>query len=397
MGSRIIPVFCGPTAVGKSMNAISLAESVDGEIITADTVQVYKGFDIGAAKPTEKERRGIAYHLMGEFDPKQGLIGYRQFTNLARNRIARIDQKSKLPILEGGSRLYLAALSRESRRILPNGEDFIFVGFTRDEEELFKRSELRIHMMLEAGLLQENKRLLEAGYGTTPAYKNGIGYKEVFAYLQGKLNFEDMVKEIVKNTQDLIKTQVDFISRLPNIRLLNLSESYKPFQIVNSIANLLEMEEPFTYDLASLHAHELIHGLSSLDFIARQGEILPNKNQFFNTHLFVSPYPLRYAQRISPRDDSEKIFAGDKLLLKLRPSRLPEDIRKKTNLAASDHRQYRFYWSQLPLSDIVEIQISSELQLSEEDIRRKILAYRQKYPMFEFRFEAPNAIRERNV
>lgn len=112
----------GPTAVGKSAVAIELALRLGGEVVSADSMQVYRGMDIGTAKPGPSERRGVAHHLLDVVDPDQG-FDVAQFRDLTRSAIAEIQARGKRPILVGGSGLYVRALTRG-----------IFEGPGRDEQ-----------------------------------------------------------------------------------------------------------------------------------------------------------------------------------------------------------------------------------------------------------------------
>jgi tRNA dimethylallyltransferase len=102
-------VLLGPTAVGKSALAISLAEELGGEIVNADALQVYRGFDIGTGKPTAEERRRVRHHLLDLLPPEQQLSA-GEFARLARAAIADIQSRGRLPLVVGGSGLYLRAL-----------------------------------------------------------------------------------------------------------------------------------------------------------------------------------------------------------------------------------------------------------------------------------------------
>ncbi|MGB6364392.1 MAG: tRNA (adenosine(37)-N6)-dimethylallyltransferase MiaA [Thermoanaerobaculia bacterium] len=111
-------VILGPTAVGKSALGLQLAEQIDGEIINADALQVYRGFDVGTAKPTPEERRRVRHHLIDILDPDERFSA-GDFARRARHAIEDIGQRAKVPIVVGGSGLYLRALLEGIAEIPP--------------------------------------------------------------------------------------------------------------------------------------------------------------------------------------------------------------------------------------------------------------------------------------
>jgi tRNA dimethylallyltransferase len=106
--NRPLIVVLGPTASGKSALAVSLAEALDGEVVSGDSVQVYRGLDIGAGKITPEEARGIPHHLVDIKDPWES-FSVAEFQTLARSAIADIHQRGRIPILAGGTGLYIGA------------------------------------------------------------------------------------------------------------------------------------------------------------------------------------------------------------------------------------------------------------------------------------------------
>ncbi len=112
----LTPVICGPTAGGKSDLAVALALrareewGVDAEIITADAFQVYRGMDIGTAKPTADERRGVVHHLIDVVELGSAVFTVDDWLRLARERVAEIRARGALPIVVGGTHLYIKAL-----------------------------------------------------------------------------------------------------------------------------------------------------------------------------------------------------------------------------------------------------------------------------------------------
>ena len=109
MEKIFIVVVCGPTASGKTQLAVDLALHFGGEVVSADSMQIYKGMDIASAKPTEEEKKGVPHHLMGFLDPRESFSA-ADYVILARKAIADIHSRGKLPIVCGGTGLYINTL-----------------------------------------------------------------------------------------------------------------------------------------------------------------------------------------------------------------------------------------------------------------------------------------------
>ncbi|WP_457641711.1 tRNA (adenosine(37)-N6)-dimethylallyltransferase MiaA [Persephonella sp.] len=267
-----IIVITGTTATGKTEIGIELAKKLDGEIISADSMMVYKYMDIGTAKPDAEEMKGIPHYLIDVVEPSYD-FSVKDFLNLAEKEIKRIQEKGKVPIIVGGTWLYIQALlygltdapegSWEIReelykkdsndlykellkvdkeyasKIHPNDKkrviralevyyisgkpfsyyqnkhgfkekkhDFIGFVFEREREEIMDRIEKRVEKMFEKGLVDEVKSLLEMGYEDAITSKQAIGYKEVIPYIKGEKNLDQVKEEIIKNTKDFAKRQI---------------------------------------------------------------------------------------------------------------------------------------------------------------------------------------------
>ncbi|MBQ8790737.1 MAG: tRNA (adenosine(37)-N6)-dimethylallyltransferase MiaA [Ruminiclostridium sp.] len=109
MEKQFVVVICGPTASGKTSLSVELAKELDAEIISADSMQIYKGMDIATAKPTVEERQGIPHHLMDFLDPSEG-FSVADYVRLAREKISDIVSRGKLPVIVGGTGLYISSL-----------------------------------------------------------------------------------------------------------------------------------------------------------------------------------------------------------------------------------------------------------------------------------------------
>ena len=259
-------VITGPTAVGKTKLSIEIAKKYNGEIINADAVQVYKGLDIGSAKVTEEEKENIPHHLFDikEVDEEYTIYHYQQD---ARKIIEDIQKRGKTPILVGGTGLYIKSalydykLSEEKesemyedltteelynnllkvdkdiiidknnrRRLIralnyykENNESInnnktnkllyntIFIGLTTDRKELYNRINKRVDTMMKNGLLEEVKSFYDKGIKTKPLL-NGIGYKELYKYLDGNYTYEEAVEKIKQNSRHYAKRQYTFFN-----------------------------------------------------------------------------------------------------------------------------------------------------------------------------------------
>lgn len=259
-------VITGPTAVGKTKLSIEIAKKYHGEIINADAVQVYKGLDIGSAKVTEEEKENIPHHLFDikEVDEEYTIYHYQQD---ARRVIEDIQKRGKTPILVGGTGLYIKSalydykLSKEKesemyedltteelynnllkvdkdiiidknnrRRLIralnyykENNESInnnktnkllyntIFIGLTTDRKELYNRINKRVDTMMKNGLLEEVKSFYDKGIKTKPLL-NGIGYKELYKYLDGNYTYEEAIEKIKQNSRHYAKRQYTFFN-----------------------------------------------------------------------------------------------------------------------------------------------------------------------------------------
>jgi tRNA dimethylallyltransferase len=263
-------VIVGETASGKSALAMEVARRFNGEIICADAMTVYKGFDIGTAKPSEKDRADVPHHLLDVADAAEGFTA-AEFKQLAEQAIADISARGKLPILVGGSGLYvdsvlydyrfsalpntyerdvlntmsLAALcdlaqqrgldlsrvdTANPRRIIrlieTNGEPAkrsslrertCVIGLKNERALLASQVKTRVAAMLETGLAEEVKRL-SGRYGWDCEPMKAIGYREWQAYFEGQASLEDITARIITSTMQLAKKQRTWFKRNNSIQ-----------------------------------------------------------------------------------------------------------------------------------------------------------------------------------
>jgi tRNA dimethylallyltransferase len=272
--SKIIAIV-GPTASGKTKFAVKTALKNNGEIISADSRLVYKGFDIGTAKPTVEERQGIEHHLIDIVEPEVD-YSVANFLDDAKIAIEKILKKGKTPIVVGGTGLYfrilledfdlprvepdydlreqlkekdtaelhemLEKLDPESAQKIhfnnkvkiiraievckalekPHSQaaglkepefDVEWIGLNPpDRAVLYERVNKRVDEMLEMGLIDETKMLLEK-HGRITNFVNTIGYQESLGYLDGKISLDEAVSDIKQNTRRYAKRQLTWFRR----------------------------------------------------------------------------------------------------------------------------------------------------------------------------------------
>ena len=267
--------IAGPTASGKTKLAIDMAKSVDGEVISADSRLVYKGFDIATAKPTVEEMEGVPHYMIDVVEPEYD-FSVADFKERARVLIDEITEKGKVPIVAGGTGLYFRILlenfelpkiecnpnlraelekfSNEELYEELKEKDPVYaekvhvnnkvrlvrvlevirtlgkpfseaVGLKEPEYEvkwvfpkiesrevLYDRINRRVDMMIDMGVVEETKRLLER-HGRIKNLVCTIGYQEIIKYLDGVCSLEDAVEELKMNTRRYAKRQLTWFRR----------------------------------------------------------------------------------------------------------------------------------------------------------------------------------------
>ncbi len=269
----MIIVITGPTAVGKTKLSIELAKRFNGEIINADSTQVYKGLDIATAKVREDEKEGIIHHLIDIKDISEDYTVY-DYQKDCRAAIEKILKLNKTPIIVGGTGLYIKAalydyefnveennnneypdetneeLYKKLLEIDPNTSihqnnrkrivralnyynankniisakeesnkllyDAIFIGLTTDRNTLYDRINKRVDLMIKDGLLEESKRIYDTNI-RTKAVMTPIGYKELFEYFDNKITLEEAIELIKKRSRNYAKRQYTWFNNKMNI------------------------------------------------------------------------------------------------------------------------------------------------------------------------------------
>lgn len=283
-------VIAGPTASGKTALSIKLAKELNGEIISCDSMQIYKEMDIGTAKVTKEEAEGIKHYLIDIVSPNERYT-VSNFKKDSKNAIKEILNKGKTPIIVGGTGLYVDSLiyeieyqdmefdinyrnelmkkaeteegikelyeqaklidskaiekisSNDKKRIIRVLEIYKATGKTKteleilsrqkeveynykvfvvnmDREKLYNRIDKRVDIMIENGLVEEVEKIYNK-YNEFPTAMQGLGYKEVVEYLQGKINKEEMIEKIKKESRHYAKRQLTWFRKDKSFIWLN--------------------------------------------------------------------------------------------------------------------------------------------------------------------------------
>lgn len=271
-------IIAGPTAVGKSELAIKLAKKLDTEIVSADSMQIYRQMDIGTAKIKEKEMDGIVHHMIDIVDPDEN-YSVQNFQNIAYETFEQIFEKDMVPIVVGGTGLYIDSLVYDydflnvkpdyklredledeykkdpqslldqvraidydlykkinlndmkkmiriievyklagkkinyDRENLNEDIDYKLFVLTDDREVLYERINKRVDQMIDQGLIEEVKELLNQGLDKNVQSLKAIGYREVIPYLEGQYGKEEMIELIKRNSRRYAKRQLTWFRR----------------------------------------------------------------------------------------------------------------------------------------------------------------------------------------
>lgn len=269
----------GPTASGKTKFSINLARKINGEIISADSRLVYKGFNIGTAKPTKEEMNNIPHYMIDIVEPDDEYSA-GLYKESASNIIKEINSKGKVPIVVGGTGLYIDVLLKgyslpgveankklreslskksnnelfemlsrldpsaitgleindrkkiirtieiitstgrkleESRGMTDSNYEIEWIGKNFRRNELYQRIDERVENMIDAGLIDETNELLKK-YGRIYNLINTIGYREMMLYLDGALSLNEAKELLKKNTRNYAKRQLTWFRKNQNIK-----------------------------------------------------------------------------------------------------------------------------------------------------------------------------------
>jgi tRNA dimethylallyltransferase len=272
-------VIAGPTAVGKTQFGIRCASLFNGEIISGDSIQIYKGLDIGSAKPDENELSQAKHYLI-DIKEADGSYSVKEFQELSRKCIDQISSEGKLPIIVGGTGLYIKACLYDYQFFEEDGEDdqyedlsneelyellkekdpealekihvnnrrrliralniyekhhkgiseikaqqehrpiydCLIIGLTAPRKVLFERINERVDRMMEKGLVKEIKTLLDQGITFDDQSMQGIGYKEFRAYFEKEKSLEECVEDIKIHSRHFAKRQYTFFNHQLDVK-----------------------------------------------------------------------------------------------------------------------------------------------------------------------------------
>ncbi len=237
MNKQKLLVISGCTAVGKSDFALELSKSLNMEIISADSIQVYKGIEIATSKPSQKEQQICKHNLINIISPFETFNAF-DFVNLAKKSIIDIAKQQKLPVIVGGTGLYIDSLlygfdfeTSQKNTIY----DYKYILLNNDREEIYRRINLRVDKMLNNGLVNEVKALRNIEVTQDCQCMQAIGYKEIWSYLEGEISLEDAITLIKKNTRNYAKRQLTWFRHEKNIEEWQVKDEQKLIDyLVNS-------------------------------------------------------------------------------------------------------------------------------------------------------------------
>jgi len=279
-------ILTGPTAVGKTELSIKLAKAIGGEIISADSMQVYKHMDIGTAKIMPEQMDGVLHFLVDELEPNESFNVVR-FKEMADKAIDQIYSRNHIPIIVGGTGFYIQAIlydidftenenddgyrkelenigtqngaeylhemlkvideksaqnihANNMKRVIraleyyhQTGEpiskhneeqmqkqstyNFVYFVLNNDRQILYDRINKRIDIMIEKGLVDEVKKLKELGCTKEMVSMQGLGYKEILDYLDGRIELEEAIYILKRDTRHFAKRQLTWFKREPDV------------------------------------------------------------------------------------------------------------------------------------------------------------------------------------
>lgn len=283
MDRKPLIILAGPTAVGKTSLSIRLAKETGGEIISADSMQVYRHMDIGSAKITKEEMEGVPHYLVDVLEPEEEFNVVR-FQQMAKEAAERIWKKGKIPLVVGGTGFYIQALlydidftendgdesyrrqlerkasdeegaselyeilktvdpkaaqeihprnikriiralefyhqtgkkiseHNETQRQRESPYNYAYFVLTDERSRLYERIDRRVDLMMEQGLLDEVRYLKERGVRKDSTAIQGLGYKELYAYLEGEYPLDEAVRIIKRDTRHFAKRQLTWFKR----------------------------------------------------------------------------------------------------------------------------------------------------------------------------------------
>lgn len=313
MTKQPLIILSGPTAVGKTALSIELAKRVNGAIISADSMQVYKHMDIGSAKIMPEEMEGVKHYLIDELNPEDE-FNIVVFQKKAKAALKEIYENGQIPIIAGGTGFYIQSLlydinfdnqdcneefrveleqiakeqgnevlherlkkidpvsaekihANNVKRVIralefyhltgkPISEhneteqqkaspyNFAYFVLTDDRVNLYKRIDMRVDIMLKNGLVEEVKRLKEMGYHRDMVSMQGLGYKEILDYLDGKCTLEEAIYILKRETRHFAKRQLTWFRRERDVIWLDKQKyNYDEAAVLKDMCSILHEKD----------------------------------------------------------------------------------------------------------------------------------------------------------
>lgn len=318
MQQKPMIILTGPTAVGKSALSVELAKKINGAVISADSMQVYRHMDIGSAKITPEEMQGVTHYMIDELEPDEEFHVVR-FVTMAKEYLKEIYADGKIPIIAGGTGFYIQALlydidfteqqcdetyrrqledlarehgaeylhgilrevdpasaeaihannikrviralefyhlsgkkiseHNETERQKQSPYNFAYFVLTDERAKLYERIDRRVNAMIEAGLVEEVKKLKSMGCSREMVSMQGLGYKEILAYLDGGCTLEEAVYIIKRETRHFAKRQLTWFKRERDVIWLDKQAfGYDDAAILIDMISILEEKEIISHE-----------------------------------------------------------------------------------------------------------------------------------------------------
>ena len=318
MQQKPMIILTGPTAVGKSALSVELAKKINGAVISADSMQVYRHMDIGSAKITPEEMQGVTHYMIDELEPDEEFHVVR-FVTMAKEYLKEIYADGKIPIIAGGTGFYIQALlydidfteqqcdetyrrqledlarehgaeylhgilrevdpasaeaihannikrviralefyhlsgkkiseHNETERQKQSPYNFAYFVLTDERAKLYERIDRRVDAMIEAGLVEEVKKLKSKGCSREMVSMQVLGYKEILAYLDGGCTLEEAVYIIKRETRHFAKRQLTWFKRERDVIWLDKQAfGYDDAAILKDMISILEEKEIISHE-----------------------------------------------------------------------------------------------------------------------------------------------------
>ena len=318
MQQKPMIILTGPTAVGKSALSVELAKKINGAVISADSMQVYRHMDIGSAKVTPGEMQGVTHYMIDELEPDEEFHVVR-FVTMAKEYLKEIYADGKIPIIAGGTGFYIQALlydidfteqqcdetyrrqledlarehgaeylhgilrevdpasaeaihannikrviralefyhlsgkkiseHNETERQKQSPYNFAYFVLTDERAKLYERIDRRVNAMIEAGLVEEVKKLKSMGCSREMVSMQGLGYKEILAYLDGGCTLEEAAYIIKRETRHFAKRQLTWFKRERDVIWLDKQAfGYDDAAILKDMISILEEKEIISHE-----------------------------------------------------------------------------------------------------------------------------------------------------